>query len=141
MVEANIVEAASRQKECYKGQEPAKLSVGQQVLLDDPTKGKLDPRWTGPWLVEEIKEPSTVKIRKGNSTCVVHINRIRPLLQGKVDDTPVDRAWNPPYFHHSDGSDSGQDSDTHESLGNTNARSHVVTRSGQTVRPPDYYGH
>ena len=92
IVEANIVEAASRQKECYKGQEPAKLSVGQQVLLDDPTKGKLDPRWTGPWLVEEIKEPFTVKIRMGNSTRVVHINRIRPLLQGKVDDTPVDRA-------------------------------------------------
>ena len=84
MVEANIVEAASRQKECYKGQEPAKLSVGQQVLLDDPTKGKLDPCWTGPWLVEEIKEPSTVRIRMGNSTRVVHINRTRPLLRGKL---------------------------------------------------------
>ena len=141
MVEAKIVEATSRQKECYKGQEPAKLSVGQQVFLDDTTKGKLDPRWTGSWLVEEIKEPSTVKIRMGNSTHVVHINRIRPLLQGKVDDTPVDRAWNPPYFHHSDGSNSGQDSDTRESSGNTDARSHIVTRSGQTVRPPDYYRH
>ena len=122
-------------------QEPGKLSVEQQVLLNDPTKGKLDPRWTGPWLVEEIKEPSTVKIRMGNSTRVVHINRIRALLQGKVDDTPVDRAWNPPYFHHSDGSNSGQDSDTHESSGNADARSRVVTRSGRTVRPPDYYGH
>ena len=42
MVEVNIVEATSRQNKCYKGQESAKLSVGQQVLLDDPTKEKLD---------------------------------------------------------------------------------------------------
>ena len=62
MVESNIVEAASRQKESYKCREPAKLKVGQQVLLDDPTKGKLDPRWTGPWEVEEIRSSCTVKI-------------------------------------------------------------------------------
>ena len=75
MVEANIVEAATRQKEFYKGREPATLSAGQQVLLDDPTRGKLDPRWTGPWDVEEVREPSTVKIKMGSSTRVVHINR------------------------------------------------------------------
>ena len=62
MVESNIVETASRQKESYKCREPAKLKVGQQVLLDDPTKGKLDPRWTGPWEVEEIRSSCTVKI-------------------------------------------------------------------------------
>ena len=33
-MEANNVEAATRQKEFYKGQEPPKLSAGQQVLLD-----------------------------------------------------------------------------------------------------------
>ena len=52
LVEANIVKATSRQTKYYKSQEPAKLNVGQQVLPDDPTKGKLDPRWTGPWVVE-----------------------------------------------------------------------------------------
>ena len=86
-MEANIVEATSRQTEYYKGQEPVKLNVGQEVLLDDPTKGKLDPRWTGPWVVEEFKEPSTVKIRIGTSTCVLHINRTRPFLLGEIDDT------------------------------------------------------
>ena len=62
LVEANSVEATSRQTEYYKGQEPVKLNVGQQVLLDDPTKGKLDPCWTGPLVVEEFNEPFTVKI-------------------------------------------------------------------------------
>ena len=55
-----------------------KISGGQQVLLDDPSKGKLNPRWIGPWVVEELKEPSTVKIRMGTSTHVVHTNRNRP---------------------------------------------------------------
>ena len=92
LVEANIVEATSKQTEYYKGQEPVKLSVGQQVLLDDPTNGKLDPHCTGPCEVEEFKEPSTVKIKMGTSTHTVHINRTRLLLQGEVDDTPVAKA-------------------------------------------------
>ena len=37
--EVNIVEATSKEAEHYNGQEPVKLSVGQQVLLDDPIKG------------------------------------------------------------------------------------------------------
>ena len=80
LMEAKVVEATSRQTEYYKGQESVKLNVGQQVLLDDPSKGKLDPRWTGPWVVEEFKEPSTVKIRMGTSAHVVHTNRTRPIL-------------------------------------------------------------
>lgn len=48
LVGANIVEPTSKQTKYYKGQETLKLSVGQQVLLNDPTKGKLDPRWTRP---------------------------------------------------------------------------------------------
>ena len=100
MVEANIVEATSRQKESYKCREPARLKVGQQVLLDDPTKGKLDPHWTGPWEVEEIKSSCTVKIKMGNNTRVVHINRTRPLLQGEIDEAPKDETWNPPNFNY-----------------------------------------
>ena len=91
-MEAIIVEATCKQAKYYNNQEPVKLSVGQQVLLDDPTKRKLDPRWTGPWEVKEFKEPSTVKIRKGTSTHVVHVNRTRPLLRGEVDDTSVPKA-------------------------------------------------
>ena len=45
MVDANIVESAERQQQFYEGCEScARLEVGQQVLLGNPTKGKLDPR-------------------------------------------------------------------------------------------------
>ena len=130
LVEANIVEATHKQAEYYNSQEPVKLSVGQQVLLDNPTKGKLDPRWIGSWEVEEFKKPCTVKIRKGTSTRVVHINRTRLLLQGEVDDTFVPKPWNPPNFHHVECSDSGGNCNNHEKLGDPSAGSQVVTRSG-----------
>ena len=100
------------------------------MLLNDRTKGKLDSRWIGLWVVEEFKEPSTVRIKMGTSACVVHINRTRPFLQGEIDDTPVVKAWNPPNFCHVDGSDSGGDSEACENSGNPSAGSQVVTRSG-----------
>ena len=53
LVEANTMETASKQKQSYRGNgnESMKLQVGQEVLLDNPTKGKLDQHWTGPWIV------------------------------------------------------------------------------------------
>ena len=32
-----------------------KLKVGQEILLNNVTKGKLDPQWTGPYVVTELK--------------------------------------------------------------------------------------
>ena len=141
MVEANIMEATIKQKDYYKGREPVKLRPGQQVLLEDPTRGKLDPRWTGPWEVEEFREPSTVKIKRGNSTRVVHINRTRLLLQGEIDEAPLSKTWNPPCFNYSEDSSADQDGDTQENNRDSGRGPHVVTRSGRVVRPPDYYGH
>ena len=60
------------------------LSIGQQVLLQDPTAPKLDPRWTGPWTVTKLKSPLTVAIQKDSSTKVVHVNRLRPLQETLV---------------------------------------------------------
>ena len=40
------MEAATRQQQNYGFNEQVSLQVGQEVLLDNPTKGKLDPRWT-----------------------------------------------------------------------------------------------
>ena len=39
-----------------------KLVVGQRVFLDDTTRGKLDPRWTGPWelLVQRTSYTGTI---------------------------------------------------------------------------------
>ena len=59
-MEANTVEMADREKQSYRGNKPLKLQVGQEVLLNNPTKGKLDPRWTGPWIVREWKGPLNV---------------------------------------------------------------------------------
>lgn len=50
-VEANIVDSAARLQETYHSGEAIMLTLGQKVLVDNPTHGKLDARWTGPWVV------------------------------------------------------------------------------------------
>ena len=69
-----------------------------RVLLDNPVKGKLDPRWTGPWTVVGLKKPSTVFLRVGTAVRGVHLNRIRPLLEGDIMDPVVPEDWTPPLF-------------------------------------------
>ena len=51
LIEAAIVESATQQQIGYHSQGAARLSVGQKVLTSNPTRGKLDPQWTGPWVV------------------------------------------------------------------------------------------
>ena len=72
-----------------------KLRVEQKALLNSVTKGKLDPRWTGPYVVTEIKGPSTVLLRI-SSTMVraVHINCVRPFLT-EVKDQTESLNWTP----------------------------------------------
>ena len=60
MVDSNLVESASQQQNYYNGSIRTPLKPGQQVLLSNPCAGKLQPRWTGPWLVKETRGPSTV---------------------------------------------------------------------------------
>ena len=57
MVDANLVESAAQQKRAYEGSDRVPLKPGQQVLLNDPCAGKLDPRWSGPWTVKQMKGP------------------------------------------------------------------------------------
>ena len=61
LVEANTVEMANRQTQNYHGSEPLKLQIGEEVVLDSPSTGKLDSRWTGPWIVREWKGPLNIK--------------------------------------------------------------------------------
>ena len=74
-------------------------SIGQQVLLQDPTAPKLDPSWTGPWKATKPKSPLTVVIQKGSATKVVHVNSLCPLLETLVGDGS-DQSWSPPLFIH-----------------------------------------
>ena len=131
LVEANIVDSACCQKENYRSGEPTTLIAGQEVLVHNPTRGKLDPRWTGPWTVI-WQDATSVKVQMGGKEQIVHINRIRPLLQ---EDTAAKRSqiWTPPLFQHleSDGADCPED----------NSSTTVTTRSGRVVRPPERYGY
>ena len=74
MVEANMTEAAERQKKNYPGQNMATYVVGQKVLLDDPAKGKLDPHWTGSWEVISVKGPLTLELQIGSTKRIVYVN-------------------------------------------------------------------
>ena len=155
MVEANIVESAERQQQSYEGCESrATLEVGQQVLLDNPTKGKLDPRWTGPWTVRALRGPSTVQLRMGTMERAVHINRVRPLLTDSSEDRtePVAADCEPDNPTMETASEfQGCSAEAQASSpaipeaaqpqatppqGTT-----VTTRRGRTVKPVQYYGH
>ena len=111
-VEANLTESAERQKRNHPGQNTATPVVGQKVLLDDPARGKLDPRWTGPWEVISIKGPLTLELQMGSKKRIVHVNRVRPLLIGDADRFSSCGRWSPPLFTHYETSVPAQDSET-----------------------------
>ena len=98
------------------------------MLLDNPTKGKLDPRWTGPWVVFQCNDPTTVRLKMGTRRQTVHINREHPLLE-EDKDADVSTQWS---NYDNDYSDSHRTSNDSQCL--------LTTRSGHTVRPVDYYG-
>ena len=134
LVEANIVDSVAHLRETYHSGESITLTVGQKVLVDNPTRGELDAHWTGPWIV--IRQDATsVKVKMGTKEQVVHINRIRPLLQkDTLEEGP--HNWTPPLFQNLE-SGEAQDDDQ-ETENSTSAR---TTRSGRVVRPPERYGH
>ena len=142
LVEANTVEAADRQKESYSCKEPLTLQVGQEVLLDNPTRGKLDPRWTGPWIVREWKGPLNVKISMNNKERVVHINRVRPLLRPdlRTKYSEPEGQWSPPLFQYfCDDNPAPTPPDDPPAV--PQSAPPVTTRSGRVVRPVDRYGY
>ena len=168
LVDANLVHSASQQQRFYRSnQTPVPLACGQQVLLDNPSAGKLDPRWSGPWIVKELRGPSSLLLLKGGSEKLVHMNRVRPLLTSKSEGPGVTSAWSPPMFNHvndpSTITDVRSDDPSNFDEGSPFSGSHllpgtsapavsthdeqsnssdpqIVTRSGRTVKPPQRYG-
>ena len=160
LVEANLVESTERQRKYYAhySKTPAKLNVGQQVLLNNAVRGKLDPRWTGPWEVMGLKGATTVRLKMGNSERTVHINRVRPLLTEPGEGSEPGRTWTPPLFHHetqqtpSAPRPSEPREDPRPPNPNPEVQAHqpqtpadapvvpVTTRSGRAVRPVQRYG-
>ena len=169
LVDANLVESADQQRRSYHGSEwNVKIRVGQQVLLNNPTKGKLDPRWTGPWIVTALQGSTTVLLKMGSTERAVHINRVRPLLTEEGVDHRVLPDWSPPLFHHEECppspplAENQQDDPTQgtaatglsipDIVEESSAGPHrphpesspprsVTTRSGRLVKPVQRYGH
>ena len=80
LVESNIADLACHLQKTYHSGESITLSAVHKVLVDNPTHGKLNAHWTGPWTV--IQQDSTsVKIRMGAKEQVIHVNCVCPLLQ------------------------------------------------------------
>ena len=67
MVEANIIEASDRQCNSYNNCAKKALSVGQHVLLTNPTCGKLNPRWTVLWDDYKSCRPNNCRSTDGES--------------------------------------------------------------------------
>ena len=81
LVEANTAQSTECQQFHYKSSQTfPQLQPNQKVLLSNPIKGKLNPRWTGPWAVLRMKSPTTVQLKMGAASRTVHINRVRPLM-------------------------------------------------------------
>ena len=80
-----MVKSSEQQQHYYKGSSCPQLKEGQKVLLSHATKGKLNPWWTGPWVVQKYHGPTTLRIKKDNKEQVVHINCVRPFLEEDVD--------------------------------------------------------
>ena len=76
LVQSNTVETAAKQKLNYRGNNEVKLQIGQKVLLNNPTKGKLNPCLNGPWIVKELKRLLNARIELNNKERIVHVNRL-----------------------------------------------------------------
>ena len=77
---ALLKQVTDNSKHAVAQKENSYLYIGQHVLLSNPSCGKLDPRWSGPWTVTELKDPTSVTIKMGRSEKTVHTNRLNPLL-------------------------------------------------------------
>ena len=129
LVDANMVKSSEQQQHYYKSSSCPQLKEGQKVLLSNATKGKLDPRWTGPWVMQKHHGPTKLKIKKDNKEQMVHIHRVRPFLEEDVDTFPSSN-WIPPLFQ----SDSHDEHLQHDDQ-------LPQSRSGCTIRPVDYCGY
>ena len=81
LVDANIVHSVDQQQHYYHYKTPSKLREEQKVLLDNPTKGKLDHCRTGPWVVLHCNVPTSVRLKMGTGRQTFHIDFVHLLLE------------------------------------------------------------
>ena len=107
IVEANLVEASTRQKIGYDRhtRSSRQFKIGDPVWLSLLTAGKLSPRWEGNWRISSVKSPVTMEIMDGKRSRVVHINRLHHRVQPDTAATPEvatgnRETWYPPQVEH-----------------------------------------
>ena len=106
LVHTNITANAQQQKLCYdKHSHVRSFAPGDLVWLSVPMRGKLQPKWQGKWKVTEVKNPINVKITDGQTTKVVHVNRLQHRKQPQHDTVPPSDTytytnWVPPQIDH-----------------------------------------
>ena len=105
-VETSLTESATAQKQFYdRHTEERAFCPWDLVWLSIPTAGKLDPRWEGGWMIQEIMSPVDAKISDALWTRVVHVNRLRHRVIPQRADAPlspthISDAWQPPQIDH-----------------------------------------
>ncbi|CAI6368288.1 unnamed protein product [Macrosiphum euphorbiae] len=77
-----LLEHKQKTKETYdQNQNQIIIHVGDRVLLkDNARKGKLSPKWLGPYEVIELKANENVTLQKDRRRVTVHKNLIRPFV-------------------------------------------------------------
>ena len=147
LVDANTVHSAERHQSSHGGGSASpQLKPNQQVLLSNPTRGKLGPRWTGPWTVLSMKNPTTVQLRMGAADRTVHINRVRPLLLQEDKEHSVSPNWTPPLFTYEELPLQPDQQCTSDEMSAEPSAPHFsgippyITRNGRVVKPVEHYG-
>ena len=145
LVEANTAQSTERQQFHYKSSQTyPQLKPNQKVLLSNPIRGKLSPRWTGPWTVLCMKSPTTVQLEMAAASRTVHINRTLLLEEDKDHQVPPN--WVPPLFTHEeilqqpDQVSTSDETTADSSTSGGPSEVPYVTRSGRVVKPVERYG-
>ena len=133
MVEVNFIEVVDRQRQTYGGSSDKQLSVGQHVLLSNPTGGKLDPRWRSPWTITKLRGLTIITITMGKIEQTVSCWRPHqhPL------QTPESTCQLVSFFAHQEEIES---SPVTLSAPQATLPAPVTKWSGRLVKPVDCYG-
>ena len=105
-METNLAAVSAHQKSTYDVHSKSRtFTQGEPVWMSVPTRGKLDPKWEGGWLVKSVKGLVNVEISDGKRTKIVHVNRLQHRVQPQsfeVDDVlrNIPQQCNPPQVEH-----------------------------------------
>ena len=87
-------------------------------------------------MVQQYENLTTLRLKKGEKEQVVHINRVRHLLEEDTENTEI-AGWSPPLFQE----DPSEASVPPNSVDNDSIQLLPTIRSGHVIRPIDYYGY